>query len=132
MTHQTKFGKFKKTANKSNKDYTPIRIILVILLITNLVSFMVWQNIKGLDINNKLNKLETERLELHHQLQENLIEYEMLRKSESIENIAKQKLKMVPTDKDSFITLGIRDQGRLLNKFQSTKTNLDNKEWQKH
>ncbi len=94
-----------------------LRIVLVILLITNLVSFMVWQNVKGLDLDKRLRQLEKAQVKLHNIYYEKLILYEKLRSSEKIKLFAKEHLHMVATNPRDFKVLGIKNKQKLVSKI---------------
>ena len=83
---------------------------------------MVWQNIKGLELDKKIGELERQQLKLNHSYHKRLIEYEKLRSSESIIQTAKEKFGMIPTSKKDFIQLGIKDKQKLMEKFLNTKS----------
>ena len=83
---------------------------------------MVWQNIKGLELDKKIAELEKQQLKLNHNYHKRLIEYEKLRSSQSIIQVAKERLGMIPTTKKDFIQLGISDKQKLMEKFLNTKS----------
>ncbi len=78
---------------------------------------MVWQNVKGLDLDKRLRQLEKGQLRLHSMYSQELVLYEQLRSSEKIELFAKEHLHMVATNRRDFKVLGIKDKQKLLAKI---------------
>lgn len=109
MRYPNQHGSSIKGPAPSNK-FSTLRIILVILLITNLVSFIVWQNIKGLDLDKQILNLERNQLDLHHIYNKRLIEYEKIRRSVRIKNYAINQLGMTESKKENIIFLGIKEK----------------------
>jgi 5'(3')-deoxyribonucleotidase len=81
---------------------------------------MVWQNIKGIELNNKLQELEREHLKLHNSYQNSLLEYEQNRNEKRIKMLGKTKLNMIETKREDFIYLNI-NKAELAKKFISKK-----------
>ncbi len=126
MRRQRNYGKtVNKPSQPKKKNYSPIKIILVILMVTNLVSFMVWQNIKGLELDKKLQHLEKKHYELQNRYQNKLFDYETLKNSKEIKKIAREKLGMITSQKKNFIRLGIENKSKLIEKFTSKKNQHD-------
>ena len=78
---------------------------------------MVWQNIKGLELDKKLREVEKKHLSLHHIYQTKLLEYETARLPDHIEKVAKDKLNMIGTTRRDFIQLGINQKEKVIEKF---------------
>lgn len=78
---------------------------------------MVWQNIKWLELNEKISQLEKTQLKHHNKLQDKLLEYEKLRTSKKIEQFARAKMGMIDTSRKDFIQLGLQNKQRLVEKF---------------
>ncbi|GMT50104.1 MAG: hypothetical protein IEMM0008_1643 [bacterium] len=78
---------------------------------------MVWQNVKGLDLDKRLRQLEKAQVKLHNIYYQELILYEKLRSSEKIKHFAKEHLHMVATHRRDFKVLGIRNKQKLVAKI---------------
>ncbi|MDH4127494.1 MAG: hypothetical protein OEV44_01985 [Spirochaetota bacterium] len=86
---------------------------------------MVWQNIKGLELDEKLNHLEKTQFTLYLDYQELLMEYEKIRNSDNIKRFAKDNLGMIKTSYKDFIQLGIANKQKVLKKYFN-KNELEN------
>lgn len=113
MKFRTKPGNFTKEPAPSNK-FSALRIILIILLITNLVSFIVWQNIKGLDLDRQISTLEKDQLELYHIYNDRLIQYEKMKQDPTLERYARNHLGMVSSKRQNIVKLGISSKEKLM------------------
>ncbi len=82
---------------------------------------MVWQNIKGIELNKTLKDLEKEHLKLQKDYQNSLLEYEQNRNEKRIKKLGIIKLKMIETKKEDFIYLGVKNKEELAKRFINKK-----------
>lgn len=125
MRQRKTHGKPLNQATRGREKYLVARIFLVILLITNLASFMVWQNIKGMELDRSIRNLEKEQLSLYKVYHEKLAEYERIRRTERVLKFAREKLGMSGTKRADFISLGIRNKAVLQEKYPGGKREVE-------
>ena len=80
---------------------------------------MVWQNIKGLELDKWISQLEKEKLELHNLFYQINIEYETISNSDQISQFAKERLQMFHAERNDFVQMGIHNKNKLLSIFHN-------------
>ncbi|MDH5682032.1 MAG: hypothetical protein OEZ36_10620 [Spirochaetota bacterium] len=86
---------------------------------------MVWQNIKGMELDRSIRNLEKEQLSLYKVYHEKLAEYERIRRTERVLKFAREKLGMSGTKRADFISLGIRNKAVLQEKYPGGKREVE-------
>lgn len=103
----------RKITSKKKQDFKKkrwvLQLILFVFLVVQLMAFLVWQNVKGLELDESIQKLEKGYIHLYNVYQKELLDYTRLANSNEMRELAKRNLNLVETRHSDFVVVDMQD-----------------------